>query len=60
MSTASAEPNIRPLSLYHLTEELAAIEHALLESGGVITDEMDHEYADLLEMHADRSKATSP
>ena len=49
MSTA-----IAPLNLYHLTEELAAIEHALLESGGVITENMDHDYADLLEMHADK------
>ena len=47
MSTA-----IAPLSLYNLTEDLAAIEHALLESGGEITDEMDRNYTDLLEMHA--------
>ena len=47
-------PAIVPLSLYNLTEELAALEYALLESGGEITDEMDQEYGHLLEMHASK------
>lgn len=45
---------IRPLSLYALTEDLAGLEMALLESGGEITPEVEEEYGLLLEMHAEK------
>lgn len=49
MSTA-----IAPVSLYQLTEDLAAIEDELLESGGEITEEMERSYEELLQMHAEK------
>ena len=45
---------MQTLSLYDLTSDLAELEHALLESGGEISEEMEARYADLLEMHADK------
>ena len=51
MSTATA---IAPVSLYHITEDLADLEHSLLESGGEITEDLEEEYAELLEMHGSK------
>jgi len=42
------------LSLHAITDELAALEAAIVEAGGEITDEVDEHYADLLQMHADK------
>ena len=48
------EKTVRPLSLYALTDELAELESALLESGGEITEDLEAHYADLLEMHGEK------
>ena len=45
---------LKPLNLYQLTDELHAIEEALLESGGEITEDMDARFDELLDMRADK------
>ena len=45
---------IQPLNLYQITTELQQLEQALLESGGVLTDEIEEKYETLLEMEADK------
>lgn len=46
--------SIRPLDLYEITAELEDLEQALLESGGVITEELEERYGRLLEMEAEK------
>lgn len=48
------EEPIKPLNLYQLTTELEDLEQDLLESGGVLTDEIEERYEDLLEMESDK------
>lgn len=45
---------IQPLNLYEITSELEQLEQALIESGGVLTDEIEERYETLLEMEADK------
>lgn len=48
-----SEP-IRPLNLYEITTELRQLEEALIESGGVIDEETEERFSELLEMEADK------
>lgn len=45
---------VQPLNLYQITTELQELEQALLESGGVLTDEIEAKYETLLEIEADK------
>ncbi len=45
---------IQPLNLYEITTELQELEQALIDSGGVITDEVEERHEALLQMEADK------
>ena len=43
------------LSLYDITDELLELQNELIENGGVISDEMEERYDELLEMEEDKT-----
>ncbi len=47
-------PAPAPLALHAIDARLEALETELIEHGGVITEEMEADYAELLEMRADK------
>ena len=47
-------PAPAPLALHAIDAKLEALETELIENGGEITDEMEADFADLLEMRADK------
>ena len=48
------DPTRAPLPLYEIDAELEALEVALLDAGGEITDDVEAEYHDLLDMRAEK------
>ena len=44
------------LNLYEITDELRELQEALIESGGVISEEMDERFNDLLEAEEDKTE----
>lgn len=48
---------MQPLNLYQIDQDLAEIEAALIEAGGVIDDDLDARYNDLLDARDDKHRS---
>ena len=54
------DPTRAPLPLYEIDAELGALEAALLDAGGEITDDVEAAYHDLLDMRKENRRSAKP